>query len=281
MQLNLLTVDGSGETRIELAGMLKDYTVQIHHASDWMEAEYLLARRERVIHAVLFTMDAMDDGEFDAIRQFKLRQGYGSIPVIVISRLTDKKYIVKAISAGAVEYIAKPFSEDTLVGKLGRVLETPLEKKPEFALEEEIITYTFKEIYSKEIKAASRGGYPLSILMVSVRPDKPREASAETANQLLLLINRVIKGNLRETDICFPYREDILIILLPFTDKVGMASIERKMAAVFQSHSVIQQKNPGYSFVTASVSYPEDGKIKGKLIELLEEKFWEKLGVQQ
>ena len=54
--------------------------------------------------------------------------------------------------------------------------------------------------------------------------------------------------------------------------KNGIAVIKNRIENVFSNHSIIRQKNKGYMLVTANVAYPEDGKVKEKLLQKLEDK---------
>jgi len=57
--------------------------------------------------------------------------------------------------------------------------------------------------------------------------------------------------------------------------------VEKKVQDIFSTHSLIKRKNNGFRLVTASVTYPEDGKVKDKLLEKLEDIFNKRLGVSE
>ncbi len=46
------------------------------------------------------------------------------IPVIMLTAVTDEKYITAAQKSGAVEYIIKPFNYDVLLKKIAQVLKS-------------------------------------------------------------------------------------------------------------------------------------------------------------
>jgi two-component system, chemotaxis family, chemotaxis protein CheY len=273
MRFNILSVDEFVMTRIELTNMLKNFNVHINSVQDWIEAESVLKEGKQVTNAIVWTINSIDINAFDEIKLIKSKEAYKNIPIIIISKFTDKKYIIKAIESGAVEYIAKPYNEETVLSKMCRVLGIPFEKTEDNTLDEDIITFSFSEMFNREIKAASRGGYPLSLILVTITPKAHSSKSQDEINTILSILNKVIRTNLRETDTSFHYSQDYLIILLPFTDKTGIKAIEKKLRHVYQNHSMIKQKNSGYIFITSSISFPEDGKIKDKLLEKLEDEF--------
>lgn len=273
MRFNILTVDEFGMTSIELTNMLKNFNVYIHNVKDSEEAEVTVVDKKINYTAIVWAMNSVDYSVFDAIKVLKTKEEFVNMPIVIISKFTDKKYIIKAIESGAVEYIAKPYNEDTVLNKLCRVLGIPFGKSEENMLDEDIITFNFKEMFNKELKAASRGGYSFSLLMATIKENESSNAILEDKSNIISLINRVIKNNLRETDSSFIYEANKLLVLLPFSDKAGAREIELKLKSIYTNNSMIKKKNEGYHLVTASITYPEDGKIKHVLLKKLEEEF--------
>ncbi|MCX8130745.1 MAG: response regulator [Clostridia bacterium] len=273
MRYNILSVDEFGTTRIELSNMLRNLDVSIINVKDEIEMINTLHEKKTIFNAVAWTINSIDMKDFEAIKRLKSKEAYKSIPVIIVSKFTDKKYIIKAIESGAVEYVAKPYDEETVLKKICKILGVPFEKTKSKKIDEDIVTYNFSEMFNREIKAASRGGYPLTVTMASIVPLAAGSADQENVDGIISLVNRVIKTKLRETDTSFHYGINNLILLLPFADKSGSEIIKKKLKAIFASHSMIRQRNNGYELVVASVTFPDDGKIKGKLLERLESNF--------
>lgn len=273
MRFNILTVDEFGMTSIELTGMLKNFNVYIKNVKDADEVETTFKDNKTNYTAIVWAMNSVDYSVFDAIKHLKGKEEFKTIPIIVISKFTDKRYIIKAIESGAVEYIAKPYNEETVLNKLCRILGIPFEKSAGNMLDEDILTFNFKEMFNKELKAASRGSYPFSLIMATILHKADYGAELEDVESTIKLINRVIKNNLRETDSSFQYTGNNLMILLPFANKEGVKCIEKKLNDIYESNSMIKKKNKGYLFVTASITYPDDGKIKHVLLQKLEEEF--------
>lgn len=64
---------------------------------------------------ILLTMNANPNGAMNMIPQIRSKEGYGEIPVIVLSETTSPEEIRAAYSAGASSFIKKPSGyEDTL-----------------------------------------------------------------------------------------------------------------------------------------------------------------------
>lgn len=282
MHYNILSVDELGITRIELASMLRNLKVSIINVKDEIDTLNLLQERKD-INAIVWTINSLDLRDYESIKRLKSKEAYKHIPVIIVSKFTDKKYIIKAIESGAIEYIAKPYIKETVLKKICRILGVPMEKTINKITEEDIVVFNFSEMLNKEIKSAGRGGYDMSILMASIAPESSRIITQDNGEELIALINIVMKGKLRETDTIFEYGVNNLIMLLPFAGKDGIKSVDKKIREIFNTHSLIKQKNDGnYFLVTASVTFPTDGKIRDNLMEKLEKKLDElkKLGIR-
>ena len=59
---------------------------------------------------------------FEMLEMLKSNPNFQNIPVIMLTGSADPDSVIKAISAGAVDYILKPFTADVLKRKLYTVL---------------------------------------------------------------------------------------------------------------------------------------------------------------
>ena len=280
MRYNILCVDELGITGPEMAMMLKGMNIGVSGAADDLEAVGLVMDKKVFPNAIIWSVDAPDCHEFESIKRLKAREGFRNVPVIIVSKFTDKKYIIRAIESGAVEYIVRPYDEGAVIGKIRRILGIPAANASHVIYDDDIVTFNFSEMFNREIKSASRGNHPLTIMLVSVLGGRQNAGSPENVESVLSLLNKIIRTKLRDTDTSFHYGPNNLVLLLPFADKSGAFSVEKKLQDIFDTHSVIKQKNMGAKLVTASVVFPDDGRIKEKLLEKLEVIFKERIKVQ-
>ncbi|MCX7708762.1 MAG: response regulator [Clostridia bacterium] len=273
MSRHILCVDELGITRIELSEMLKKFKVQVSSVKNEVEALNYLHDPNNKVNAIVWTVNSIDLKDFDSIKRVKSKEIYKNLPVVIVSKFTDRKYVIKAIESGACEYIAKPYDELTATKKICGILGIPLETNKGQRLDEDIVMFNFGEMFTREVKAASRGKYALSLMLVSVIPEAKSNPHAGDANEIVEVIHKVIKLKLRETDTVFFYGDGNLIILLPFADRNGIQIVDKKVRNVYDTHTMIKQKNEGYDLIVSTVSFPEDGKIKEKLLEKLEKNF--------
>ena len=280
MDCNILCVDKYDIIRLEFSRLLGGYGINFINAGNEVDAVNILSNGKIKFNAVLWDINADNYEDLDLISRLKNKEYCRNIPIIIVSGLTDRKHIIKAIESGAVEYIVKPYDEEIVEAKICGMLNMSCRgKAADKDADDNIVYFSFSEMFNKEIKAADRGGYPLSAMIISLIPESSAEPGGEfygnVVTDIITLADRVIRTRLRETDTLFQYGINSLVILLPFTNKRGAEPVEAKIRSLFENHTLIKQKGGGFSFklITASVTFPEDGKTKNKLLEKLKSEF--------
>ncbi len=281
MRYNLLCIDEIGVTKIELGSILKNLNINIFNVKDLTEAVYMFRDSKLSFNAVIWVLNSSELDNLDYIKELKYKDDFKDIPVIVTSKFTDKKYVVKAIQVGAREYIAKPFEETVVLQKVCNLLGIPYSKAVKKNMEDDILTFSFSEMFNREIKTAGRGGYSLTIMLASLSTDDLEKDGQQTVSEVTGLISKVLKTKLRDTDSVFSHGTNNLIMLLPFADRAGAECIKDKIMDIYETNPLIKQKSEGYRLITTSVSYPEDGKIKDRLLEKLEEEMDDLLKIKE
>jgi len=274
MQCTILTVDEHEVIKFELVEILRGLNVEIINAISEEEALRIIGSKEYTVNIIMWAVNSGDFKCFEAIKRVKGNQLCKDIPIIVVSSFTDKKYVIKAIESGAVEYIVRPYDENAVIKKISRIAGL-LNRINNNEVIEDIITFNFTEMSNKEIKAASRGGYPLTFMLITIIPhdDLNKYEYRKEINSLTNAVNMVIRSNLRETDTSFHIDVNKIILLLPFAGSEGAKTIKEKIYKLFEDHTFIRKKNKGHSLYITSVSYPEDGKVKDKLLQKLKDNY--------
>ncbi len=268
MAYKILCIDELGSTRLELFAKLKEPGILVINARNRMEIQSAL--NNNYFSVLLCVINSESFRELEYISEIKQRVEYKEVPVIVISKFADRKYILKAVELGAQEYIAQPFDKEVLLAKILGVLgwkqsSVSGPQRPD----EDMISFSFTEMFNKEIKAASRGGYPVSVILGSVVSRISLYKNDQELTELTVNLHKVIKTKVRDTDTVFFYGNGRLAILLPFADQSGVKVVEEKIKNVFETHSVLKPVSSEYRLITGAVSFPEDGKIQQNLLEKL------------
>lgn len=115
--MKILVVDDSAATRFIISKMLKEITSNIVHASNGREGLECLKRNSDIDVALVdWNMPVMSGYEMIcAVRQ---DPQYKGVKLMMVTTETEMNQIVRAIEAGADEYLMKPFTQEDIVDKL-------------------------------------------------------------------------------------------------------------------------------------------------------------------
>lgn len=268
MLYNVLCIDESGTTGIELLEMLSKLNIKVVNAKDKVSVSDVENKFD--FSAIICIVESEELRELDYIKDLKLKDFFCNLPVIAISNYPDRRCILKAIDSGVNEFIAKPYNKDILLNKICGLLGIDKVKecnRLDYLNEEDIITFSFSEMFNKEVKAASRGGYPVSIMLANIASRLNDSVNVINVNEITNNLYRVTKTKLRDTDTVFVYGKSGLAMLLPFADKQGAITVDGKIKHAFENHTLLKDYNVEYKLITSIASFPEDGKIQQKLLE--------------
>jgi two-component system chemotaxis response regulator CheY len=114
-----LIVDDSAEIRRAARSILEDLSFEISEAGNGLEA--LESCRSKMPDAVLLdgAMPVMSGMEF--LEALRSQEGGGAPKVIYCTAQSDVFHIVRAIDAGANEYLMKPFDRGVMEAKFHEV----------------------------------------------------------------------------------------------------------------------------------------------------------------
>jgi two-component system sensor histidine kinase/response regulator len=112
----ILVVDDQS-TNIQIVGaVLGQLGHEIIPATDGMTALKRIALRTPDLILLDVLMPIMDG--YEVIRQLKANPEWQDIPIIFLSAADDKDLIVRALNAGGVDYITKPFNHAELISRV-------------------------------------------------------------------------------------------------------------------------------------------------------------------
>ena len=116
--MRLLTVDDSAIVRKIIRAAADVLEFELSEAENGKEAlEYMEETKEEIDLILLdWNMPVMDGYQF--LLELKSRDKYKRIPVMMVTTESEKENIVKAIKAGAIHYMVKPFTMEELIKKI-------------------------------------------------------------------------------------------------------------------------------------------------------------------
>jgi two-component system chemotaxis response regulator CheY len=109
-----MVVDDSRAMRMILSRTVSEMGYEVCAAADGVEALALL-REEMSIVLVDWNMPHMNGFEF--LKTLRADPRYASVKVMMVTTETEVDQMVKAIAAGADEYVMKPFTKEILADK--------------------------------------------------------------------------------------------------------------------------------------------------------------------
>jgi two-component system, chemotaxis family, chemotaxis protein CheY len=115
--MQALVVDDSRAMRAILTRLLDGLGFDVAQAGDGQEALEVLASgvRPEVI-LVDWNMPVMDGLTF--IKQCRAHEDYRDIVLMMVTTESEQSNIVRALAAGAHEYVIKPFTQEVITEKL-------------------------------------------------------------------------------------------------------------------------------------------------------------------
>ena len=121
MQLKILTVDDSRAVRIIVKKAFKSYNVEILEASNGVEGLAMASKQLPDLILLDVTMPVMDGVEM--LTKLKADPSLKAIPVIMLTAEAGREMVLKIAKLGIRDYIVKPFKEDVLNEKVGRIID--------------------------------------------------------------------------------------------------------------------------------------------------------------
>ena len=118
MKKTILIVDDSVVIRKIVRSTIVPLGFELIEANDGAEALSIIKKSFESINLILMDWNMPKMNGFELLGTLKANRSYKDIPVIMVTTEGGKGNIVKAMQAGAANYILKPFNNDELVKKI-------------------------------------------------------------------------------------------------------------------------------------------------------------------
>ena len=120
-QPSALVVEDDDQIAFLLQFILEREEFKVHLARDGRQAQQLI---ESLPPPAVVTLDVMlpyADG-FELLKLIRAKPSWESLPVLMLTSKSQEKDIVRALEAGANDYILKPFKPDELRARIRRLV---------------------------------------------------------------------------------------------------------------------------------------------------------------
>jgi two-component system cell cycle response regulator len=251
MKPKILTVDDSKTIRLIVGKAFKPFDVDVFEASNGVEGLAVASREKPDIIILDITMPIMDGSE--CLAKLKSNPDLKSIPVIMLTAESGRENVLKIAKMGVRDYLVKPFKEDLLIERVGRVIE--LKAKGE------------------GVKKAKRYDDPLSVLVVDDKPAIIEQIKSAVADTPWTVHGRTQTGE--AVDFCSQNLPDAILVSLTLPDNAGFtlfqmfrASAKTKATPVFgmcvktASEEQLRAQQVGFTGVVTKPLDPDELKSK-------------------
>jgi two-component system, chemotaxis family, chemotaxis protein CheY len=116
----ILIVDDVTPIRDIVISILQKRGHRIFEAKNAEEA--LGIAREKKVHMVLTDVNMPGMDGISMIEKMRVVEHYKTVPIVVLAKDAKDSNIERAKAAGAVDWVAKPFTEEMLVNKVNQIL---------------------------------------------------------------------------------------------------------------------------------------------------------------
>jgi two-component system chemotaxis response regulator CheY len=116
--MHALVLDDSRAMRMILRRTLRDVGFEVLEAGDGQEALAVVAAAPEVpvLACIDWNMPVMNGLEF--VKAVRAEPAYKAMTLVMVTTESEHGQIVRALAAGAHEYVIKPFTPDAILDKL-------------------------------------------------------------------------------------------------------------------------------------------------------------------
>ena len=115
--MRALVIDDSRTVRAIIGKILREIGIEVLEAKTGLEAlEQMKGNPDVELMLVDWNMPEMNG--FDLIRAIRAERAYDRVRILMVTSEAQGEKVTQALSAGANEYLMKPFNKDVLVAKL-------------------------------------------------------------------------------------------------------------------------------------------------------------------
>ena len=115
--MRALVIDDSRTVRSIIGKILRDEGLEVVEAGNGREGLEQLGRTPDV-ELVLVDWNMPEMNGLDFIKAVRAQRAYDPIRIMMVTTETEQEQVVRALEAGANEYLMKPFTPEVLIAKL-------------------------------------------------------------------------------------------------------------------------------------------------------------------
>jgi len=197
MKFKILTVDDSKTIRMIVAKALKPFNCEVFEAANGVEGLTVANNHRPHLIVLDYTMPLMDGAEM--LSRLRSDPELKSIPVLMLTAEAGRENILKIAKMGVRDYLVKPFKEDLLIERIGRIIDL--------------------KILGEDNQRTKRFDDPLKILLVDDKPKILEQTQLGLAETKWLVEGRTQTGE--TLDYCNHSSPDAVLLSLSLPNDGG------------------------------------------------------------
>jgi two-component system chemotaxis response regulator CheY len=115
--MRALVIDDARTIRAIITQILQELGIEVVQAANGLEGLARL-RDQPGVDLVLVDWNMPEMNGLEFIQAVRTRREYDSVRIMMVTTETEQDQVVRALAAGANEYVMKPFTREILVAKL-------------------------------------------------------------------------------------------------------------------------------------------------------------------
>ena len=123
----VLVVEDDAHIGVVLTIMLERHGFGVVLATDGEAVRHLIDNRMQLPSLVLLDIQMPYADGYETIRKMRSREGWRSVPVVILSARNGEKDVERAFELGADDYVAKPFRPAELIARIRRLVKKEAE----------------------------------------------------------------------------------------------------------------------------------------------------------
>jgi two-component system, chemotaxis family, chemotaxis protein CheY len=117
-KMKLMTVDDSKIIRRIISDIGTSLGYEVVEAEHGEAALKILQTQAKQIDLILLDWNMPGMNGLEVLEALKASPAWKHIPVMMVTTEGEKSYIIRAVQAGAIHYVTKPFSQQKLAGTI-------------------------------------------------------------------------------------------------------------------------------------------------------------------
>ena len=115
--MQALVIDDSRTVRVIIGNILREFGMDVIEAANGREGLERLQQNPDV-SLVLVDWNMPEMNGLDFIKAVRAQPAHTALRIMMVTTETEQEQLMRALEAGANEYLMKPFTKDILVAKL-------------------------------------------------------------------------------------------------------------------------------------------------------------------